>query len=62
MNIEIHAEVVDETDKLYFVNDWDGKTRRLPKIEVSAKLKCGELGNYYAFRIPESFAIKKGFI
>lgn len=61
-NIEIYGELIKETRTSYYVSDWNGVDRHIPKSKVKAKTKHGVRGNHYAFTIPEVLAIQKGFI
>ena len=61
-NIEIYAEITHETRADYFVTDWKGVEKAIPKSKVILKKRHGLRGKHYVLTIPESFAVEKGFI
>jgi len=61
-DVEVYAEIMKETKSGYYVTDWNGVQRHIPKSKVKAKARYCKRGNHYAFTISESFAIQKGFI
>ncbi len=62
MNIQIHGKIVKENKTAYYISDWKGVERSIPKSQVKAVTRRGQGGKYYNFMVSESFAIQKGFI
>jgi len=61
-DVEIYGELIKESRTFYYVSDWNGVQRGIPKSKVKAKTKQSKPGRYYIFTIPELFAAEKGFI
>ena len=58
--VEIHLEVLDESDAAYKVTDGDAVVW-VPKSEVEPANPC-EIGDTEVFEVPEWLAVKKGFV